>query len=33
MYRRCSAATDRWLGRFLDGWLLRDEDGTETAPS
>jgi GMP synthase (glutamine-hydrolysing) len=32
MYRRCCAATDRWLGRFLDDWLLR-EDGTETAPT
>ncbi|MGH6900972.1 MAG: glutamine amidotransferase-related protein [Geminicoccaceae bacterium] len=25
-YRRCVAATDRWLGRFLDGWLLCGDD-------
>jgi GMP synthase (glutamine-hydrolysing) len=26
-YRRCVAATDRWLGRFLDRWLLCGEVG------
>jgi GMP synthase (glutamine-hydrolysing) len=27
-YRRCVAATDRWLARFLDCWLLREEGPT-----
>jgi hypothetical protein len=30
-YRRCVAATDRWLARFLDRWLLREEGRAEAA--
>jgi GMP synthase (glutamine-hydrolysing) len=32
-YRRCVAATDRWLARFLDCWLLREESPAEAAAS
>jgi GMP synthase (glutamine-hydrolysing) len=31
-YRDCVAATDRWLGRFLDHWLLGRDRGEAESP-